>query len=233
MEKRDTNKMKDSTVLSLLVFTWIVVLLGVFGAEAEITHIEKRISEVYDQHETSLQNQQNEMEMRFDEVEQRLNEVEYDNRLQSIRLLMHREILEDMTEDVEVLNNYLPTPTPVPRSPVSVRLSTEDRRNIAALTYLEAGSCSFECQCAIVSVIINRMNRYNKTASQVIWESGVFSPASRVRTTVPSQSCLRAVDTVIENGCTLPGNVLAFRNRTYHTFGRPYCQIDGVYFTAM
>ena len=226
-------KIKDSTVISMLCLTWVLLLMVVFGAEDEISRLESQVNDMFASQESLITDQQNEMEMRFDEVEQRLNDVEYDNRLQSIRLLMHREILEDMTEDVEVLNNYLPTPTPVPRSAVSVRLSTEDRRNIAALTYLEAGSCSFECQCAIVSVIINRMVRYNKTASQVIWESGVFSPASRVRTTVPSQSCLRAVDTVIENGCTLPSNVLAFRNRTYHTFGRPYCQIDGVYFTAM
>lgn len=226
-------KIKDSTVISMLCLTWILLLLVVFGAEDEISRLESQVNDMFASQESQIADHQNEMEMRFDEAEARITDLETETNLQSIRLMMHRQILDDMTEDVEVLNNYLPTPTPVPRSAVSVSLSTEDRRNIAALTYLEAGSCSFECQCAIVSVIINRMNRYNKTASQVIWESGVFSPAARVRTTVPSQSCLRAVDTVIENGCTLPGNVLAFRNRTYHTFGRPYCQIDGVYFTAM
>lgn len=226
-------KIKDSTVISMLCLTWILLLMVVFGAEDEISRLESQVNDLFASQESQIADHQNEMEMRFDEAEARITDLETETNIQSIRLMMHRQILDDMTEDVEVLNNYLPTPTPVPRSAVSVSLSTDDRRNIAALTYLEAGSCSFECQCAIVSVIINRMARYNKTASQVIWESGVFTPASRVRTTVPSHSCLRAVDTVIENGCTLPSNVLAFRNRTYHTFGRPYCQIDGVYFTAM
>lgn len=132
-----------------------------------------------------------------------------------------------------------PTPTQAPatnasrRYKVSVSVSQNDIRNIAALVYLEAGSQSYKCQKAIASVIINRMKRYNKTASQVIWEPGVFSPAYKVSSTRPSEQCLKAVRDVLNNGTTLPKNVVAFRNGHYHSFGKRYCCIDGVYFTSM
>jgi hypothetical protein len=139
--------------------------------------------------------------------------------------------MQQMQSDIERLNEYIPTPTPTPAPIVSV--TDSEIRDIAALVYLEAGSQSYSCQQAIASVIINRMLKYNKSALSVIYEPGVFSPASRVRYTTPSQSCMNAVISVINDGPTLPRNVLAFRNGHYHNFGTPYVCIDGVYFTKM
>ena len=76
------------------------------------------------------------------------------------------------------------------------------------------------------------MIRYNKTARQVIFEPGVFSVS--ISGTRASAESIRAVRDVVKNGTTLPKNVLAFRNQHYHRgFGRPYCHIDGVYFSTM
>ena len=152
------------------------------------------------------------------------------------------EIIERIDEIEAVQSEMLVTPTPTPtpkpktaagRHKVTVKVSQQDIRNIASLVYLECGGQSYRCQKAVASVIINRMMRYHKSATQVIWEPGVFSPAYKVRSTSPSSSCLKAVRDVVYNGATLPKNVVAFRNGHYHSFGRRYCCIDGVYFTAM
>lgn len=116
---------------------------------------------------------------------------------------------------------------------VPVNLSKKDIRNIAALTYLEAGSQSYRCQKAVVSVVINRMIKYKKTATQIIYQPGVFSVAYKVAKTKPSAQSLKATCDVIKNGTTLPRSVVAFRNGRYHSFGRRYCCIDGVYFSSM
>lgn len=233
METDGRRRMNDSTIIVLLIFTWLFTSIVVIGADTKMTNFEKRLEEVYGQHDGQLSDHRDQVKEELSEIERRLANVEHQTELQGIRLVMHREMIDQMAADVEILDGYLPTPTPVPQNAVDVTVSEEDIRNLAALVYLEAGSQSYRCQLAIASVLFNRMMKYNKTASQVIWEDGVFSPASRVRRTTPSASCVAAVREVLSSGCTLPRNVLAFRNRTYHTFGRPYCQIDGVYFTAM
>ena len=39
--------MKDSTVITLLFFTWFLIACGVLGAENEISRLENQIQEVY------------------------------------------------------------------------------------------------------------------------------------------------------------------------------------------
>ena len=116
---------------------------------------------------------------------------------------------------------------------ITADLSEYDTRLIAKLVYCEAGSTSYRCQKAIASVVVNRMRRYHKSASQVIFEDGVFSVSYKVRRTTPSSTSLKAVRDVLRNGTTLPRSVVAFRYGHYHSFGRRYCRIDGVCFTAM
>ena len=234
METDGRRRMKDSTVICLLIFTWLFTSIVVIGADTKMTNFENRLEEVYGQHDGQLSDHRDEVKRELNEVKSRLSEVEHETQLQGIRLVMHRQMLDEIASDVEVLDGYLPTPTPIPQYAVNVTVSEEDIRNLAALVYLEAGSQSYRCQKAIASVLFNRMMRYGKTASQVIWEDGVFSPASRVRSTTPSASCVAAVREVLSSGCTLPRNVLAFRNNHYHTdFGHPYCRIQNVYFSTV
>lgn len=227
---------KDEKAITLLLCLHLLTLVLVCCVDTDIDIINKTIDDVKE-----VQAEQNDnywhlsesVDTRFNDADVRISEVEHQVELHHIRLLNHYQLIGEMNSSVEVLNNYLPTPTPIPQYAVTVNVTEEDIRNLAALTYLECGSCSYKCMKAVASVLFNRMMKYNKTASQVIWEDGVFSPAGRVRSTTPSQSCLNAVRDVLNNGATLPKNVLAFRNGHYHTFGRAYCNIDNVYFTAM
>lgn len=227
---------KEEHTITLLLCLHLLTLVLVCCVDTDIDFINKTIDEI-----AEVQAEQNEsywhlsedVDTRLNEIDARVEETEHQIELHHIRLFNHYQLIGEMSSSVDVLNDYLPTPTPIPQYAVNVSVTESDIRNIAALVYLEAGSQSYACQKAVASVIFNRMMRYNKTASQVIWENGVFSPAARVRSTTPSQGCIQAVREVLSNGATLPSNVLAFRNGHYHNFGRHYCQIDGVYFTQM
>lgn len=159
-------------------------------------------------------------------LDERVDEAE-------LRLDDHVANMVKIKNEIDKLKVVSPTPTPKASSrKVSVRLSENDIQLIAKLVYEEAGAQSYKCQKAIASVVINRMIRYNKTARQVIFEPGVFSVS--ISGTRASAESIRAVRDVVKNGTTLPKNVLAFRNQHYHGgFGRPYCHIDGVYFSTM
>lgn len=229
-------KLTDSSVICLLVITWIFIAIGVLGAESEISRVEKQIADVYAQQE-QLYSTTNDILAEQRAVDAKIEELQRYNRVQDYRLATHRQELDDSVEifidllkSQERLEEYCKS---LPDNALGLELSDQDIRDIAALVYLEAGSQSYRCQKAIASVIFNRMIRYNMTAHEAIYQAGVFSPASRVRYTTPSASCIMAVRDVLESGCSVPSNVVAFRNGHYHTFGRAYCSIDGVYFTAL
>lgn len=229
-------KIKDSTIISMILFAYIIVFISVSLADMQMTRMEKQIAELY-----SAQN----------DVSEALADVEQINSQQDERLahMEHHAVFQDMliqsnSEKLENINDLFKNMltelddleerfNAMPRNTLGLELTESDIRNISALVYLEAGSGSYELQKAIASVIFNRMLRYHMTASQTIYQRGVFSPANRVARTIPSERCLRAVREVMSNGLTLPSNVLAFRSGHYHSFGHRYCQIANVYFTSM
>lgn len=115
-------------------------------------------------------------------------------------------------------------------------ISTENEINmLATLVYLEAGVESFDCQEAVVSVVLNRMYIYNKSLEEIIYEDGQFTPADNIQYSNPSNSTLKAVETVLSCGTTLPMYVTFFRSGHYHNWDSsryvPYCNIDNTYFT--
>ena len=138
-----------------------------------------------------------------------------------------------------------PTSTPAPTVEVSNTVSSgryyiytgaiteQDIRDMAALLWLEAGGQPLKCKQAIVSVMINLAVRRGTSIHNTIFNRRTFSPAGRIRSTTPSQECLNVVRDIVVNGTTVPTNVLAFRNRHYHNFGRPYAKIGAVYFSTM
>ena len=225
----------DTFVIVMLMVTIVVMSVSLSAMHNSLAIKDKELEQMIEAQDKRIADMEQiytytigEQTEEIEELTERMDEAE-------LRLDDHMEMLTQIQLWQTEHDKPSPTPTPKARSnnKVSVRLSESEIRNIAALVYLESGSCSYKCQKAVTSVILNRMVRYKKTATQVIYEPGVFSPASRVRSTTPSAESLKAVRDVVKNGTTLPRNVVAFRTRHYHTFGRRYCVIDGVYFTAM
>lgn len=229
-------KIKDSTIILLLILTWIFLFCVMLGTENEISNITELLERIeVRQEEQALRIA--DMERMNESQETRLYDIEQVNRVQDLRLDIHRETLQDnakmftdLLDSVEHLEEYMRS---LPDNVLGVEVSEQDIRDISALVYLEAGSGSYELQKAIASVIFNRMIRYNMTAQQVIYQRGVFTPANRVRSTTPSSMSQMATREVLETGTTLPRSVVAFRTNHYHDFGTHYGVIDGIYFTAI
>lgn len=118
-----------------------------------------------------------------------------------------------------------------------IDLSEKDRETLARLVYLEANIESVECQRAVVSVVINRLNSgyWGDTIDKVVYAKNQFTPARLISSTTPTQKNYEAVDYVLENGVTLPEYVLYFR-ANYHFSWKgynPYISIDRTYFGYM
>lgn len=225
-------KLKDNVI----IFALIVLMFLVFYLSLCLQTANDRIFDL-EFIVNSIAERTTEFESKQEEQNVRLDILEHDVMIQNLRLDTHRqeltdnvEIFDDLLASVEHLEEYCKS---LPDNALGVEVSDEDIRDIAALVYLEAGAQSYKCQKAIASVIFNRMIRYDMSAQATIHEPGVFSPAARVDRTSPSGSCLMAVREVLEQGCTLPARVTAFRNGHYHNFGSHYCCIDGVYFSLV
>ena len=225
-------KIKDSTVICFLIGTIILVLCGVLGAEGEIDRLQAQL----DQLQTDLNDISAEVTSELAEHEDRLYLIEHNQEVTKIRISNHYEKFLELQEQVAEHNDKIKKIEQTPKGTAhgnryNLKVSARDKKLMASLVYLECGSQSYRCQKAVASVIVNRMIRYRKTARQVIYERGVFSVASKVARTTPSQSCVNAVNSVLKDGTILPLRVTAFRNKRYHSFGRRYCCIDGVYFS--
>ena len=125
---------------------------------------------------------------------------------------------------------------PTEPSPAFV-VTAEERETIARLVYLEARGESYECQKAVVSVVLNRWvsEYWGNTINSVIYAKGQFTTANRIKYTAPDQINYDAVDDVLQNGTTLPYYVMYFRAGYHHRwrgyFG--YVVIDNTYFGYM
>lgn len=225
--------MKNERIFCLFILTWIFLAIAVIGNEQETKRIDARIDEVSE----NLDSFTVETVSELTEIEDRLEVIEHHLEIIDIRLSNHYQLIKSLEQTVSSHETLLkPTPTPKPKTQTKarVRMSEKEIRDVAALVYLEVGGeDSFRLKKAIASVVVNRMRRYGKTATQVIYEAGVFSPAYKIPYTTPSSSCIRAVRQVVSSGSIFPIRVTAFRNGHYHSFGRPYCKIENVYFTAM
>lgn len=98
-------------------------------------------------------------------------------------------------------------------------LNYSDRELLAKLLYNEGRGESIECQRAIVSVVINRLNSgyWGDTIKEVVYARNQFEPVSRglIDRTKPLQTQYDAIDYVLEHGTTIPSWVLYFR-ASYH-----------------
>lgn len=147
---------------------------------------------------------------------------------------------KDEENKEEIINTEKESVQPVKLvEKVNINTSLEDRELLARLLYCEGGGESTECQRAIMSVIVNRLNSgyWGDTFSSVVYAKGQFSPVASgaLNNAKPNQTQYDVVDYVLENGITIPSWVMYFR-ASYHFSWKgytPYCNIDNTYFGGM
>lgn len=107
----------------------------------------------------------------------------------------------------------------------------DDRELLARLLYTEARGESIECQRAVVSVVLNRVNTSGNTISEVIKAPGQFDLGNKLDNIKPLQTQYDVVDYVLANGITIPSDVIYFRSGHFHSFAEDYKQIGNMYFS--
>ena len=101
---------------------------------------------------------------------------------------------------------------PNARYEMTVTLTDAQKRDLAALVWLEGRGEPLECQYAIASVVINRMMRSNASFEAVVYAKNQFTPACYISSTTPSQTQIDVVNDICANGLTIPRHVLYFRS---------------------
>ena len=114
---------------------------------------------------------------------------------------------------------------------VKVNVSDSEVYMLAQLIYLEAGNCSYKCQCAVGSVAINLMLANGTSLSRIVHNRNIFSVANNVDYTTPSSTSLEAARQIANSGTTVPKYVKYFRNSHYFSWATPYMNMDNVYFS--
>jgi spore germination cell wall hydrolase CwlJ-like protein len=132
---------------------------------------------------------------------------------------------ETTSQPMDTLTTYIYNITPT------------DRETLVRLVYLEGNIESIECQKAIASVVINRLNSgyWGNTINGVIYAPNQFAPASRIARATPTATNYEAVDYVLTNGVTLPSYVLYFRAGYHFSWNGyvPYTSMGNTYFGYM
>ena len=113
--------------------------------------------------------------------------------------------------------------------------SASERLLLAQLVYREGRGESFETQCGIVSVVLNRLayGYWGNTIEKVIYAKGQFTVAGSLRQTSPKEENFRVVDFVERYGTTLPAYVMYFNAGGYAR--EPYMCVkgDNTYFSYL
>lgn len=118
-----------------------------------------------------------------------------------------------------------------------ISLSQDEIDLISKIVYLEGRGETYECQQAIVSVIINRMTTENKNAHEVIFAENQFTTAKFVDKGEVTEDIQSIVIDIAANGPTIPVWVTYFRAKKYHQWDNeygtviPYDKIDHTYFS--
>ena len=101
---------------------------------------------------------------------------------------------------------------------------------LAKLMWAEGGTMSWEGQVLLCSAILNLCDMKGIS----VWTAGhtynIFSVAYYVDSVTPSNTQYEVIDYVFNGGRN--DSVCYFRTGRYHSFGTPYCCIDGVYFSS-
>jgi len=111
--------------------------------------------------------------------------------------------------------------------------SASERLLLAQLVYREGRGESFETQCGIVSVVLNRLayGYWGNTIEKVIYAKGQFTVAGSLKKTTPRTENFAVVDFIEKYGTTLPAYVMYFNAGGYAR--EPYMRVlgDNTYFS--
>lgn len=88
--------MRDSSIICLLIFTWLFTAIVVIGADTKMTNFEKRLEEVYGHHDDQLSDHKEQTEQRMTELEARVSDLEHENSIIEARLDIHRAELTNL-----------------------------------------------------------------------------------------------------------------------------------------
>jgi hypothetical protein len=134
-------------------------------------------------------------------------------------------VKEELTgghEIVEVVSETAELPKDRPsKNPV---LSDEELE--AMVVHAEAGAEEMIGKVAVVAVILNRCDAWGMTVESVIYQKDQFAIADSY-----TEEDMRAVEIAQKVRDLFPSNMLYFRNKHYHSFGVPYMEIGGNYFS--
>lgn len=112
-------------------------------------------------------------------------------------------------------------------------VTTYERDVLAKVVFLESGGESVECQKAVCSVIMNRVQRGYGSIESICHDSNQFSVAPNVDRVEPPQRIYDAVDEVIQNGSTIPDDIVYFRGYRYHSWAPKWKKIGNLYFSRI
>lgn len=101
-----------------------------------------------------------------------------------------------------------------------------DDELIAMVVHAEAGNQSMLGKTAVAAVVLNRCDAWGMTVESVIYQKDQFAIADTY-----TEDDMRAVEIAHKVRDLFPADMLYFRNKHYHTFGKPYLQIGGHYFS--
>lgn len=97
-----------------------------------------------------------------------------------------------------------------------IELTDDEIYMLATLVYLEGRGESLECQKSIASVVINRMNLWDMTLEEVIYQKNQFSPAYLIESSAPDDTQIGLVHELMITGVSIPEYVCYFRAGYYH-----------------
>lgn len=118
---------------------------------------------------------------------------------------------------------------------IAPAISSQTRELLAKIVYLEAGGCGKDCQRAVMSVILNRVSAgyWGDSIKSVIYYPNAFESVNYLdRATIIPETVYDSVDYILENGVTVPAEVMYFRadyDFSWEGYAN-YCVYDNVYF---
>lgn len=100
---------------------------------------------------------------------------------------------------------------------------------LARVCMSEAGNEPFLGKVAVVATVLNRCDNWGLTTEEVVYSPNQYWLGNNG---APSEECFQAVAFAIENREIFPADMMYFRNKHYHSFGKPYTQIGAHYFST-
>lgn len=161
----------------------------------------------------------------IEEVPEEITIIQIENQELNESVITPEELPEDPSE---------PPTSPVTEPKIFIDLSEDDQWLLSQVVYLESRGESTECQLAVASVVINRMETQGKSMYDIIYAKNQFAVTPNIGKYTASRPVKEIVKKIINEGTTVPRCVTFFRADYYHNWSdlvQPYCSIDNTYFS--